>query len=69
MKVLCLECGQYFSFRMNGRNTLAIPVNKFYDTLRQEKNIARAAEILGCSRGYIYYHLKQDGKNPKEICK
>ena len=69
----CLQCGYSpqdknspARYRL-GRKPLGITVNNITDTLQNNKSIGAAADILGCSRGYIYQELKKQGKTPKEI--
>jgi hypothetical protein len=39
------------------RHHLSIRLDLISDTLRQEKDIKAATQVLGCSRGYIYQEL------------
>lgn len=49
-----------------GRKALNIPVTKVCDALASGRTVLAAANILGCSRAYIYRELKAAGKKPKD---
>ncbi len=68
--ITCPHCGAKLPIaKMNrsGRKPLNIDVKNICDTLRECRDIALAAEKLGCSRGYIYQELKKHGTTPKEV--
>ena len=68
--ITCPTCGTKVPIaKMNrlGRKPLNISVNNIYDTLQACHNIALAAEKLGCSRGYIYKVLKEQGRSPRDF--
>jgi len=69
----CLQCGfspsdenSHSRYRL-GRKPLSITVKIISDTLRNNKSIGATADILHCSRGYIYQELKRVGLTPKEV--
>ncbi len=39
------------------RHHLSIRLDSISDTVRQEKDIKAATQVLGCRRGYIYQEL------------
>jgi len=69
----CISCGwspsdEHSSARYRlGRKALGIDVKNIVDTLRHTKDMKSAADILHCSRGYIYQELKKRGLTPKEV--
>ena len=50
-----------------GRKPLNIGVKNICDTLKACRDIALAAEKLGCSRAYIYMELAKHGTTPREV--
>jgi len=50
-----------------GRKPLSISVKNISDTLQNTKSIRATADILHCSRGYIYQELKKRGLTPKVL--
>jgi len=46
---------------------LNIGVNNICDALRAYRDVALAAEKLGCSRAYIYQQLGKYGMRPREV--
>ena len=50
-----------------GRKRKNIPVKIISDTLRKYKDIGIAAEVLNCSRGYIYQELGKKGLKPLDV--
>ena len=69
----CLMCGyspsdknSHSRYRL-GRKPLSITVKIISDTLQNTKSIGDTADILHCSRGYIYQELKKRGLMPKEV--
>ena len=68
--ITCPNCGSKVPIaKMNklGRKALNISVKNICDTLRDCRDIALAAEKLGCSRGYIYKVLKSAGLSPRQV--
>lgn len=69
----CLLCGFSPSdekskarYRL-GRKPLPISVKNIFDALHDSKGIGSAADILHCSRAYIYQELGKRGLTPKEV--
>ena len=69
MKIECPHCGKPVAVSGLGRRALNIPVINVYDALRVYRNVAAAANELGCSRAYIYKVLKADGLTPADVIK
>jgi hypothetical protein len=67
MKIRCPHCGKTISVSISGRKPLNIGVKNVCDALRDCRNVALAAEELGCSRGYIYKMLGEHGLKPREV--
>ena len=44
-----------------------IGVKNICDALRAYRDVALAAEKLGCSRAYIYQQLEKQGMSPREV--
>ncbi len=68
--VICPNCGAKVPVEVTGRlgrKPLNIGVKNVCDTLQDCRDIALAAEKLGCSRGYIYKVLGEHGMKPKEV--
>ncbi len=64
----CPRCGYKMTIvNRSGRKPLNIGVNNICDTLRDCRDIALAAEKLGCSQGYIYKVLGQHRMTPKGV--
>jgi len=66
----CPKCGAKVPItKMSrfGRKPLNISVKNVCDTLRVCRDIALAAEKLGCSRAYIYQQLGKHGMKPREV--
>ena len=63
----CPKCGATLPIRRSGRKKLNIDVNNICDALRAYRDVALAAEKLGCSRAYIYQQLGKRGMRPKEV--
>ena len=77
---VCLQCGYRQDVKLElffspfpapqhklGRKPKGIPVKNISDTLQRTKSITLTAEMLRCSRGYIYQELKKAGTNPQEV--
>lgn len=80
MKVVCPGCGEVFkvSIAVNnrgvdmpvcklGRKPLAIPFVTIKSTLSESKDVTRTAELLGCSRAYLYKVIKANKTTVREI--
>ncbi|MBA7682588.1 hypothetical protein ES703_90940 [subsurface metagenome] len=63
----CPKCGATLPVRRSGRKKLNIGVKNICDALRACRDIALAAEKLGCSWAYIYQQLGKCGMRPKEV--
>ena len=64
----CPNCGHYIPIENRlGRKPLNIGVKNICDTLKACRDIALAAEKLGCSRAYIYRELAKHGTTPREV--
>ena len=67
-EVTCPKCGEKIRVKgTGGRKPKDIPVIFVCDKLRTCRSVKQAAEELGCSRGYIYKVLKNQGKIPKDV--
>lgn len=64
MIVQCPHCRKTVVVNGLGRKSLNIGVKNICDTLQDCKNIALAAEKLGCSWAHIYKVLKSKGLSP-----
>jgi len=61
--IKCPVCGAKIPIKgVSGRPPLNIPVKKVYDSIEATGSITAAAKDLGCSRGYIYKVIKENGK-------
>ena len=68
--VICPNCGTAVPVAVTsslGRRPLNISVKNVCDALRDCRDVALAAEKLGCSRGYIYKVLGEHGLKPREV--
>lgn len=68
--MICPNCGTKVPVGVTnrlGRKPLDISVKNICDTLQDCRDIALAAEKLGCSRGYIYKVLKSEGLVPWQV--
>ncbi|MBA7696307.1 hypothetical protein ES703_104952 [subsurface metagenome] len=69
----CLQCGwtpsdeKLAESHKKGRKPKLIRFKIIYDTLRATNSIKRTAQLLDCSRGYIYQELKKQGLTAKEV--
>ena len=69
MKVSCPFCGNEVIVRGLGRKPFNVPVTNVCDRLRLHRDVDKAAESLGCSKGYLYKVLKAEGLKMKDIIK
>ena len=68
MRVICPQCRHCFTVRSSsGRKPLNIPFINICETLRDCQSVRAAAGSLGCSTGYIYKVLGQQGKKPGDM--
>jgi len=67
MKVDCPACGKKIQVNGLGRRPLNIPVTKVCDLLKRYSSVPPVAEVLGCSRAYIYKVLKANGLKTEDL--
>ena len=69
MIVPCPNCGEKVVVKGLGRKPLNIPLKNVYDALQAHGSVTGAANKLGCSPGYIYKVLKDNGLNLRDVFK
>jgi hypothetical protein len=69
MIIQCPKCGEKVVVNGLGRKPLNIPLKNIYECLRKHRSVARAAQDLGCSHGYIFKVLKANGLKLKDVFK
>jgi hypothetical protein len=69
MIIQCPKCGEKVMVTGLGRKPLNIPLKNVYECLRKYCSVARAAQQLGCSQGYIFKVLKANGLKLKDVLK
>jgi len=68
VEVTCQQCGAKIKVRgTGGRKPKDFPVIFVCDKLQATGSVKKAAEELGCSRGYVYKVLKSAGLVVREI--
>ena len=67
MLVQCPHCGESISVNGLGRKPLNIPLKNICESLRTHRSVAAAAQDLGCSEGYIFKILNDNGLKLKDI--
>jgi hypothetical protein len=68
VEVICPKCGEKIRFKgTGGRKPKDLPVIFVCDKLQATRSVTQAAAELGCSRGYIYKVLKNQGTIPKDV--
>jgi len=67
MIIACPNCGEKVVVKGLGRKPLSIPLKNVYDALQAHGSVAGAANELGCSPGYIYKVLKDNGVSLKDV--
>lgn len=67
MKVRCPNCGQPVSVSGLGRKPLNIPLKNVCEALQAHRSVMAAARELGCSQGYIFKALKDNGLRLKDV--
>jgi len=67
MKITCPKCGEIITIGLLGRKPLNIPVIIVCDAIQAYHSVTMAAYKLGCSRGYIYKHLKRANLTAKGV--
>jgi len=69
MIILCPHCGKSIVVSGLGRKPLNIPLKNVYEAIQTHGSVAAAANELGCSQGYIFKVLKDNGLNLKDVFK
>ena len=69
MKVRCPNCGSEVVVSGLGRKPFNMPITNICDELRLHTGPTEAAEILGCSKAYLYKLLKAEGLKMKDFTK
>ena len=69
MIIDCPKCGEKIVVNGLGRKPLNIPLKNVCDTLWAHGSVAGAANELGCSPGYIYKVLKDNGISLRDVFK
>ena len=68
VEVTCPNCGEKIKVKgTGGRKPKDLPVIFVCDKLKATHSVKQAAEELGCSRGYIYKVLKNQGTISKDV--
>ena len=67
MLIPCPNCGEKIVVNGLGRKPLNIPLKNICECLRKHRSVARAAQELECSQGYIFKVLKANGLNLKDV--
>jgi len=69
MIIECPKCGEKVVVKGLGRKPLDIPLKNVYECIRKYRSVARAAQELGCSQGYIFKVLKGNGLTLRDVLK
>ena len=69
MIVHCPKCGEKVVVKGLGRKPLNIPLRNICECLRKYRSMARVAQELGCSQGYIFKVLKANDLRLRDIFK
>lgn len=69
MIVQCPNCGQSVVVHGLGRKPLNIQLKNVCECLRRHCSAAEAAQELGCSQGYIFKVLKDNGLRLRDVIK
>ena len=69
MIVQCPNCGKPVVVSGLGRKPLNIPLKNVCESLQAHRNVVAAAPELGCSQGYIFKVLKDNGLKLKDVIK
>lgn len=67
MIIQCPNCGEKVEVIGLGRKPLNIPLKNVCEALQAHSSVAGAAKELGCSQGYIFKVLKDNGLNLKDV--
>jgi hypothetical protein len=69
MIIQCPNCGKKIAINGLGRKPLNIPLKNVYECLKKHHGVTRATQELGCSQGYIFKVLKDNGLSLKDVFK
>lgn len=69
MIVQCPNCGESVVVNGLGRKPLNIPLKNVCDALQRHSSVVAATRELGCSQGYIFGVLKDNGLKLKDVVK
>ncbi|HUW45636.1 MAG TPA: hypothetical protein VMW50_07545 [Dehalococcoidia bacterium] len=67
MIIQCPHCGEKVVVNGLGRKPLNIPLKNVYEALRAHGSVVGAANKLGCSQGYIFKVLKENGLKMRDV--
>ena len=67
MIVQCPHCGGMVVVNGLGRRRLNIPLKNVCESLQAHCNVMAAVNELGCSQGYIFKVLKDNGLKLKDV--
>ena len=67
MIVPCPHCGKEVTVNGLGRKPLNIPLKNVCEALQACRSMELAANKLGCSQGYIFRALKDNGLQLKDV--
>lgn len=67
MLVRCPHCGKKVTVNGLGRKRLNIPLKNVCEALQAHRSVVAAAKELGCSQGYIFKVLKDNGLKLKDV--
>ena len=69
MIVHCPHCGKPVAVNGLGRKPLNIPLKNVCEALERHCSVVAAANELGCSQGYIFKVLKDNGMRLRDVLK
>jgi hypothetical protein len=69
MIIQCPNCGEKVAVNGLGRKPLNISLKNVYECPKKHHSVARVAQELECSQGYIFKVLKANGLNLKDVFK
>ena len=67
MIIQCPNCGEKVKVNGLDRKPLNIPLKNVHECLRKYRNVSIVAQELGCSQGYIFKVLKDNGLRLRDI--
>jgi DNA-directed RNA polymerase subunit RPC12/RpoP len=67
MIIQCPRCGGKVVVKGLGRKPLNIPLKDICECFKKYRSVARGAQELGCSQGYIFRVLKANGLGVKDV--